>query len=114
MLTFTKAAGVFAILTAAGAAAAQPAPDAEVPTAVVSFADLDIGAPAGLRALEGRLHAAASRLCVQQGPKALQAQFAERRCFHAAMNSGQAGLDQALAHRAARLESRSKIELTAR
>ncbi|MDB5437161.1 MAG: hypothetical protein JWR47_3418, partial [Phenylobacterium sp.] len=51
MLTLTKSMAAFAILAVAGSAAAQPFAGAEAPTAVVSFADLDIGSPAGLRAL---------------------------------------------------------------
>jgi UrcA family protein len=114
MLTFTKAIAAFAVLTAAGNAAAQAAVDTDAPTIVVSFADLDIGSPAGLRALEGRLHAAASRLCVQHDHRPLQAQFAERRCLTMAMSSGQSGIDQSLAQRAAPVAERSKIVRPAR
>lgn len=114
MLTLTKSMTAFAILAVAGSAAAQPFAGAEAPTAVVSFADLDIGSPAGLRALESRIHGAASRLCIRHGRKSLEAEFAERRCMSAAMSSAQAGIDQALADRAVQMASRSKVQLSER
>jgi UrcA family protein len=104
----------FAFLALAGSAAAQPFAGAEAPTAVVSFADLDIGSPAGLRALKSRIHGAASRLCIRDGRKSLEAEFAGRRCMSVAMSSAQAGIDQALADRAVQMASRSKVQLSER
>ncbi len=45
------------------ALAATPARAAEVPTHVVSFADLDVSRPAGAERLVGRLQAAAVAVC---------------------------------------------------
>lgn len=115
MLTLTKATLVLAILAAGGNAAAQPAADNALPTTVVAFADLDIGSPAGLRALQGRVHAAALRLCVhEQGRKALELLMAERRCMSAALNSAQAGVDRAVAQRTEETAERYASGLTAR
>jgi UrcA family protein len=111
MLMLTKSLMAFAILAAAGNAAAQPpAAETDALTTAVSFADLDIGTPAGLRALNGRIDRAASTLCVQGGRKSLQSELAERRCMSAAMSSGQAGIEQALAERSVHLASRSKAD----
>ena len=115
MPMLTKSLAAFTILAAAGSAAAQP-PTAETaaPTAVVKFADLDIGSPAGLRALNGRIYRAASTLCVQQGERSLQSELAGRRCMSVAMSSGQSGVDQALAERSVHMASQAKTELSGR
>jgi UrcA family protein len=113
MLTLTKSLMTFAIFAAAGNAAAQP-PSTEGVTTRVSFADLDIGSPAGLRALNGRIDRAASRLCIQQTRKSLQDELAERRCMSAAMSSAQAGVDQVLAERSVHLASQSKAQPSGR
>jgi UrcA family protein len=113
MLMLTKSLVAFAILAAAGNAAAQPpAGEIDAPTTVVSFADLDIGSPAGLRTLNGRIRGGASTLCIQQGRKSLQRELAERHCMSAAMSSAQSGVDQALAERSVHLASRSKTQLS--
>jgi UrcA family protein len=115
MLMLTKSLVAFTILAAAGNAAAQaPAAETVAPTAVVSFADLDIGSPAGLRALNGRIYRAASTLCIQQGTRSLQTELAGRRCMSAAMSGAQAGIDQVLAERSVHLASRSKTQHSGR
>jgi UrcA family protein len=113
MRTLTKIIAVLAMF-AAGGAAAQPAYDAAAPAAVVSLADLDLGSPAGLRAVQGRVSAAAARLCVQQGRVSLERQLAQRRCLAAAMTSAKATLDRALAQRALQIALRSKAGASAR
>ena len=40
-----------------------------VPTAIVSYADLDISSSSGLATLNGRIARAASRLCTEDGRK---------------------------------------------
>lgn len=114
MPTLTRAIAAVAILAAAGTAAAQPSDRTDAPSIAVSFADLDLGSHAGLRTLEGRVHAAASRLCVQAGRKSLERQLAERRCMSAAMSSGQAGIDRAVAQRTAQTPLQSKAQVAAR
>ena len=115
MLMLTKSLAAVAVLAAAGNAFAQPpAVETDALTKVVSYADLDIGSPAGLRTLKGRTHRAASTLCIQQGRKSLQTELAERRCISTAMSSAQTGIDQALAERSVHLASRSKSPLDGR
>jgi UrcA family protein len=113
MLMLTKSLVAFTILAAAGNAVAQPpAAETGAPTIAVSFADLDIGSPAGMRTLNGRIDRAASRLCIQEGRKSLQTELAERRCMSAAMSSARAGVNQALAERSVHLASQSKTLLS--
>ena len=115
MLMLTKSLVAFTILAAAGNAVAQPpAAETDPLTTAVSFADLDIGSPAGMRTLNGRIDRAASRLCIQEGRKSLQTELAERRCMSAAMSSGQAGVDQVLAERSVHLASQSKTQVAGR
>jgi UrcA family protein len=116
MPTLMKAIAAFAILAAggAGSAAAQPAVGMDAPTAVVSYADLDLGSAAGRDTLKGRIHAAASRVCTQEGRHSLQQELAERRCRATAITSAQAGMDQAVAQRTVLMAQGSKTQLTAR
>jgi UrcA family protein len=58
----TFAVLLFACAAAAGPAAAD-APENDVMHAFVSYADLDLGQPAGLATLRGRIHAAAQQVC---------------------------------------------------
>jgi UrcA family protein len=109
MRTFTKATLALAILASAGgAAAAQPVVDNTAPVTAVSYADLDIGSPAGLHALQMRIQSAASRLCVQDGRESLEQFLAERRCLSAAMSSAQVGIDHAVAQYTAQMAVRSE------
>jgi UrcA family protein len=114
MLTLIKSFTVLTALATAAPAVAGPAHEDASPTAVVSYADLDIGAPAGLATLQHRIDGAAHRLCVGHGRTTLQIQAAERRCLSAAMASGRFGVDQALAQRASRLASRAQMQVSAR
>ena len=115
MMTFTKATLALAILAAAGNAAAQPVADNPPPVMVVTYADLNVGSAAGLHALQARVYAAASRLCVQEhGLKPLEQQMAERRCMSAAISSAQVGIDQAIAQSAVRMASQSRTQVAAR
>ena len=49
----------------------------EVRTETVKFSDLNLGAPAGVEALYGRIHAAAQHVCDQPYPKMAEV----RRCM---------------------------------
>jgi UrcA family protein len=109
MLKLANAFTAFAIFASAGAAAAQARNHADTPTAVVSYADLELGSSAGLRALEARVYAAASRLCVHDGRKSLQQELAERRCMSAAVSNGRAGIDQAAAQHGMQFARRSQL-----
>jgi UrcA family protein len=114
MMTFTKATLALAILAAAGNAAAQHVSENPPPVMVVTYADLNVGSAAGLHVLQARVHAAASRLCVQVGLKPLEQQMAERRCMSAAISSAQAGIEQAIAQSAVHMAFQSGTQVTAR
>jgi UrcA family protein len=115
MLTLIKSFSVLAALAAAAPAVADPAAHEDAPpTAVVSYADLDIGTSAGLAALQRRIDGAANRLGDGHGRTTLQTQAVERRCLSAALASGRIGVEQALAHRASRLASRAEMRVSAR
>ena len=68
-----------------------------LPTARVSYADLNIRSPAGRRALEGRVTRAASSLCVENFRQTLTQYGAERRCFSLAMAKAHGDIDLAVA-----------------
>jgi len=113
MFKLTNSLAALAILAAAGTAAAQPpVADPDVPTTVVSFADLDIGSAAGVRTLNARVYRAASKLCMQGGSKSLELQLAERRCMSTALASAKSGIEKARAEHFARM--RANTELAAR
>jgi UrcA family protein len=118
MPTLTKTIVAFAILAAGGAAAgnaaAQDAAGGAPPTVVVSYADLDLGSAAGRDTLTGRIHAAASRVCPQEGRQPLQRQLAERRCRSMAIATAKANMDQAVAQRAVQMAQGPDLKLTAR
>ena len=67
-----------------------------VPTAVVSYADLDLSSPSGLATLDGRIHSAASRLCRQGSRTDLQTQMFEARCFKTAIASAKPQIERAI------------------
>ena len=114
MHTFTKSLVAFTVLAVAGTAAAQPpAAETEARTTVVSYADLNLASPAGVRALNGRIQRAAAKLCIRDGRKPLQAELYERRCVTAAMSGAQTGIEQALADRSVRHASSAGIQLSA-
>jgi UrcA family protein len=79
-LTFLAAAAAMA----AGVAIAATSPafshglvvqGAAAPSARVAYADLDLSSPAGVARLEGRIHAAADRLCIGDGVETLHAKL---------------------------------------
>jgi UrcA family protein len=85
-----------------------------VPTAIVSYADLNIGSQRGLETLNGRIARAASKLCVEAGRKDIATQLAEAHCFNTAMTNAKADVDRVVADQALRFASRGSIKVTAR
>ena len=83
-----------------------------VPTAVVSYADLDLGSPNGLATLNGRINSAASRLCFEGGRTDLATRLNWSRCFKTAVASAKPQIDRALA--AKTLASSGTIKVAAR
>ena len=83
----------------ASAAAAQPPIEVEgaLPQAEVSYADLDLGSPSGIDALERRVRTAASRLCFGYRGGDLEERQARRTCFTTAIASARGQMEQAVA-----------------
>jgi UrcA family protein len=76
-----------------------------LPVARVSYADLNIGSAAGLRALEGRVTRAASGLCLENYKQTLSQFSAEQRCFSLAMAKARIDIDLAVARAGTQLAS---------
>ncbi len=85
-----------------------------VPTAVVSYADLDIGSAQGLATLNGRISHAASNLCFETGHKDLDRATFEARCFRSALAGAKTQVDRAIADRNMQLASGGAIKVAAR
>ena len=83
-----------------------------VPTAVVSYADLDLSSPSGLATLHGRINSAASRLCHEGGRKDLPMQSYEARCFKTAIASAKSQVDRVIGEKA--FASSGTIKVAAR
>jgi UrcA family protein len=85
-----------------------------VPTAIVSYADLDIGSSSGLATLNGRITRAASRLCFDKAHKDVPTKVFEARCFDTAMASAKPQVERAMADETLRLASKGAIRVAAR
>jgi UrcA family protein len=111
----TAAAGI--LMAASVVAFAQTSPvviEAGIPTAVVSYADLNITSAAGRHTLEGRVARAASDLCLEGRPRPLEEFMARRQCFSAAVSRAQADIDLAVAQARTQLASSGTIKVAAR
>ena len=92
-------AGLAAILTA-GPAIGQQNPvvvQQNLPTAIISYADLDLTSPAGIAALNGRVRRAAEGLCANTGVVSLRERMDERSCVSFALGQAQGQIDTAIA-----------------
>lgn len=85
-----------------------------MPTAIVSYADLDIGSSSGLATLNGRITRAASRLCFNNAHKDVPTKVFEARCFGTAMASAKPQVERAIADKSLRLASNGSIKVAAR
>jgi UrcA family protein len=109
-------AGMVGLFLASGVAIAQ-APmvvEAELPRAVVSYADLDLRSAAGEAKLRARVESAAAQLCLHDGTLPLTEQKERARCFREAMASAEAQIAHAAANEAIRLAGRRTIEVALR
>jgi UrcA family protein len=70
-----------------------------VPTAHVSFADLNLDSEQGRAALEQRVRAAAESLCNTDGDRTLDAILGGRSCYDAAVASGLRQVDKIVQQR---------------
>ena len=85
-----------------------------LPTAVVSYADLDLSSSNGLATLSGRISRAASRICTESGRKELRRQLSEARCFRTAIQSAQPQVERIAADSSERMASSGTIRVAAR
>lgn len=57
----------------------------DLPTAYVSYADLNLGTEAGMRALHARVRRAAAMICLEPQVRELPRMMAGRKCYNTAM-----------------------------
>jgi UrcA family protein len=106
-----------AALFSATQAQAQSNPivvEGAVPTVTVSYADLNITASAGRRALEGRVTRAASALCLENRRASLGELQGEARCFSQALSRARADIDVAVSRARMQLASSGAILVAAK
>jgi UrcA family protein len=114
MKTLTAALIGFA-LTAEPALAQDPVVvEGGVPTARVSYGDLDLGSDSGLATLNGRIHRAASRICFEDGRTDLATRLNWGRCYKGALAQAKVQVDRVVADRAVRIASSATIKVAAR
>ena len=85
-----------------------------VPTAIVSYADLDLSSGSGLATLNGRITRAASRLCLGNAHKDVDTKVFEARCFDTAMAGAKPQVERAIAEKSLQLASNGAIRVAAR
>jgi UrcA family protein len=84
------------------------------PTAIVSYADLDLGSSSGVATLNGRIYRAASHICVEDGRTDLATRLNYANCFNAALASAKVQIDRAVASESQRIASSGAIKVAAR
>lgn len=84
------------------------------PTAIVSYADLDLGSSSGLATLNGRINRAASRICFEDGRTDLATRINYTNCFDAALASAKMQVDRAVASKTQQLASIGAIRVAAK
>ena len=88
------------IIMGAGSALAQPGvvvTREAVPTAIVSFADLNLQSQAGQNQLTRRIRSAASDICIDNPKVDLETGTYQRRCYNTALSSGLRQMHSAIA-----------------
>ena len=109
--------GATGMLLAATQAQAQSDPvviEGGMPSVTVSYADLNITSAPGRRALEGRVTRAASDLCLDGRPTALDEFMAGKQCFGLAMSKALVDIDLAVARARSQFASAGTIGVAAR
>jgi len=84
------------------------------PTAIVSYADLDLGSNSGLATLNGRITRAALQLCLDGAHRDVATKVFEARCFSTAVASAKPQIERAIADTSLRLASSGAIRVAAR
>jgi UrcA family protein len=112
-IAIAAAAALFSVVPAT----AQKEPiliQADVPTATVSYADLNIGSLAGRHTLEGRVARAATRLCMDNRRAPLDELIEQRRCLSTAVRQAGIDIDLAVARSRSQLASTGTIRVAAK
>lgn len=117
MQTFRITIAVAGILIASAEARAELNPvvvETGVPTARVSYADLDLTAAAGRLTLERRVSTAAASLCLDNQRAPLEQVILQRECYSAAISKARIDIEEAVSHARSQLASRAAILVAAR
>lgn len=85
-----------------------------VPTATVSYADLNITSAAGRLALDRRVARAATELCIEHRRLPIDELIMENHCFSKALSKARIDIEQAVAAAKLRMASSGTIKLAAR
>ena len=107
------AAGAF--LTATGTHAQNSAiVEGGLPTAVVSYADLNLASPQGRQALDRRAVHAAADLCLDNQRAPVDEMMARRHCYSTALSNARFDIQQAVARASSQLASQGSILVAAK
>ena len=85
-----------------------------LPTATVSFADLDLGKPAGRAALDGRVRRAAELLCLDHGVRSVKEKMDQKGCLNFAVASARPQIAHAIDGNGTQFAGRKAIVVAAR
>src|SRR3954463_12949834 len=108
------AAGIF-LAAAEGRAQIGPVViEGSLPTARVSYADLDLTSPAGRLTLDRRVSRAASVLCIDNQRAPLDEFMAQRHCYSTAMSAARVDIRQAVARAGTSFASQATILVAAK
>ena len=107
--------GLFSLGAAIAASGMAPGKGEYTISKAVSYADLNLSSPVGVKELNRRVHNAARDLCTINGIKPLTAVWAERACIRDAIKDATADVELAVARFERQQYARSKfIEIAAR
>ncbi len=105
------------IVLAAGRAGAQDNPvivEGGVPTAIVSYADLDLSSTAGRSTLDRRVDRAATGLCFEDRRAPVADLIAQHHCYSVAMSKAKIDIQEAVARAGSALALQGSIKVAAR
>ena len=108
---------VGAMLVVTGTAFAQPpvvVTRDTAPSAIVSYADLNIWSDAGQERLVNRIKAAATDICFESNKVEVKVAVAQHTCFNTALDSGLRQMEMAIAARPGSTLATSTLLVSAR
>jgi UrcA family protein len=108
----TSLIAVGAMLVVTGTAFAQPpvvVTRDTAPSAIVSYADLNIWSDAGQERLVNRIRAAATDICFESNKVEVKVAVAQHSCFNTALGSGLKQMNMAIAARPGTLATSTLI-----